>query len=93
MLQLGTKAETLKSLYGKLQNAKVLNSYVFKAEEWEQEAKNIWDQVQRELPSEKWIVRSSALNEDTETSSQAGKFESVGNVSGQEDFFLLLIQL
>ena len=30
MLQLGTKAETLKNLYGKLQNAKVLNSYVFR---------------------------------------------------------------
>lgn len=49
--------------------------------------KNIWNQIQHELPSEKWIVRSSALNEDTEASSQAGKFESVGDVSGQESFF------
>lgn len=76
MLQLGTKAETLKNLYGKLQNAKVLNSYVFRTKEWKQDAKNIWNQIQHELPSEKWIVRSSALNEDTEASSQAGKFES-----------------
>lgn len=87
MLQLGTKAETLKNLYGKLQNAKVLNSYVFRTKEWKQDAKNIWNQIQHELPSEKWIVRSSALNEDTEASSQAGKFESVGDVSGQESFF------
>lgn len=39
MLQLGTKAETLKNLYGKLQNAKVLNSYVFRTKEWKQDAK------------------------------------------------------
>lgn len=32
------------------------------------------------------IVRSSALNEDTAAASQAGKFESVGNVIGQDNF-------
>ena len=45
MLQLGTKAETLKKLYNKLGKAKVLESYSFTVAEWEKEPSDIWDKV------------------------------------------------
>ena len=39
------------------------------------------------IQDDRLIVRSSALNEDTNESSQAGKFESVGDVCGEKAFF------
>ena len=87
MLQLGTKAETLKKLYNKLGKAKVLESYSFTVAEWEKEPSDIWDKVREAIQDDRLIVRSSALNEDTNESSQAGKFESVGDVCGEKAFF------
>jgi len=87
MVKLGTKAETLERLYGKLPLAKILPLIYFTAKQWEEEKENIWINVSQSLPGDEFIIRSSALNEDTVDASQAGKFESVGHVSGKEDFF------
>ncbi len=87
MVKLGTKAETLKRLYGKLPVAKILPLIYFTAKQWEEEKENIWINVSQSLPGDEFIIRSSALNEDTVDASQAGKFESVGHVSGKENFF------
>lgn len=87
MIKLGTKAETLERLYGRLPSAKILPLIYFTARQWEEEKENIWINVSQNLPGDEVIVRSSALNEDTADASQAGKFESVGHVSGKEDFF------
>lgn len=82
---LGTKAETLKRLYGKLENATVLDVYAFTVDEWNTSAEQIWEKVKK-IQTENFIVRSSALNEDTALASQAGKYESVANVVGREAF-------
>ena len=84
--KLGTKAETLKLLYGQLEGAKVLQQYSFIVADWER----CKDAIVSEIYSLPWkyklIVRSSALNEDTSSGSQAGKYESVGNISNETEF-------
>lgn len=82
----GTKAETLKRLYQKLKHANVLPQYSFTVSDW-QEKKCL---IQTEFESLEWngnvIVRSSSLSEDTSEHSQAGKYESIADVSGREAF-------
>ena len=87
MIKLSTKAETLISLKDKLSVAEVLPLIYFTVRQWEEEKENIWIKVSQNLPGNEFIVRSSALNEDTIDASQAGKFESVGHISGKENFF------
>lgn len=87
MIELGTKAETLMGLYGKLAFAEVLPVVYFTVRQWEEDKEGIWINVARHLSDGSLIVRSSALNEDTAESSQAGKFDSVGNVLGKENFY------
>ena len=87
MIGLGTKAETLEKLYGKLSLSEILPIVYFNVGQWEEEKENIWIKVSQNLPGNEFIVRSSALDEDTADASQAGKFESVDNVYGKESFF------
>lgn len=83
---LDTKAETLKKLYGHMKEAKVLPQFTFTIGDW-QSRKEALVLKFRELPwNARVIVRSSALNEDTQTQSQAGKYMSIANVSGIEAF-------
>lgn len=86
MLKLGTKAETLRVLQGKLQSAKILPQICFTAGDWEQGKTDYWEKIRTLWKGEAVIVRSSALNEDTKEASQAGKFESMGNVDSREKF-------
>lgn len=80
MIQFGTKAETLCKLRNKLKYANVLPEIHFEVREWihdpdkyYQQCLDIWNDIQV-------IIRSSAINEDTQEESCAGKFESVANV-------------
>lgn len=86
MNRLGTKADTLKLLYGKLKYATVLPQYTFTAGEW----KSAFEKVKNEFLALDWnqkvIVRSSSLAEDTSENSQAGKYESIADISGEEEF-------
>lgn len=86
MNKLGTKAETLQLLYQKLKYAEVLPQYAFMAGEWA----TVSEQIEKTFLlldwNEKVIVRSSSLAEDTSNNSQAGKYESIANVSGIEEF-------
>ncbi|HEY9843728.1 MAG TPA: PEP/pyruvate-binding domain-containing protein, partial [Candidatus Obscuribacterales bacterium] len=81
----GTKAETLASLEGRLQQAQVLPQLRFGCRDWPQVAPAILaEAAQRgwlELPL---VVRSSALDEDGHLQSLAGHFTSVLNVLGPE---------
>lgn len=87
MVEFGTKAETLAQLYGKLNYGKILPQVSFTVREWKNEKCDVfWDCCIRELESRVFIIRSSALNEDTAMASQAGKFESVGNVRNVQEF-------
>lgn len=87
MIRLGTKAETLERLYGKIEYAKILPQYRFTVGEWKNGSQEFfWDQCSNVLGNTTLIVRSSALNEDTSENSQAGKFESIGNVRSRCEF-------
>tara|TARA_B110000211_G_scaffold30180_1_gene30634 strand:+ start:1304 stop:4369 length:3066 start_codon:yes stop_codon:yes gene_type:complete len=76
----GTKAETLKKLEDKLQYSKVLEQYKFTIKDYENNPNLIINNIQSSLHSEKLVIRSSALNEDTHSSSMAGNYESILNV-------------
>ena len=86
MNRLGTKAETLQMLYQKLKHAEVLPQYCFTVKDWKTER----EKVKKSFLSLDWnakvIVRSSSQAEDTHTSSQAGTYESIADVSGLEEF-------
>lgn len=89
MFQFGTKAETLERLYGRLKEAKILPQYAFTVGNWRNTgtAEVFWEACLHTLGMGKlFIVRSSALNEDTTESSQAGKFESIKNVQNELEF-------
>ncbi len=88
LLRLGTKAETLASLYQQLTYAEVLPQVAFTVKKWRKNKQEIWNQIVHELQCAKKgiIVRSSALNEDTGETSLAGKFESISDVQTQQEF-------
>ncbi len=88
MIKLGTKAETLRKLQNKLNCGKILSQIYFTVAEWRAGNPEIfWQQCLNELKGVKvFIVRSSAINEDTSENSQAGKFESVGNIKSEKEF-------
>lgn len=86
MIQLGTKAETLNRIQNKLNDANVLPGIFFTVKEWKFQPEQYWKQCANAWGEAEVIVRSSAVNEDTQESSQAGKFESIGHVQGREAF-------
>ncbi|MDE7417586.1 MAG: phosphoenolpyruvate synthase [Lachnospiraceae bacterium] len=86
MERLGTKAETLEIMYGKLNTAKVLPQFTFTVSEWAQKKEEILYQFLELEWNANVIVRSSCQNEDTQDASMAGKFESVADVCGVEAF-------
>lgn len=88
MIEFGTKAETLERIReGGFSDGYVLPLVYFTVKEWCSSSSDVWEKVSTVLRVGEWIVRSSALNEDTLESSQAGRFESVGNVHGREAFY------
>lgn len=85
-MELATKAETLHILEQNLEGAKVLPQYTFTVEQWIENKTGVLDAFRRLPWKEKVIVRSSSLKEDMVQQSQAGKYESVSDVSGEDDF-------
>lgn len=88
MIKLGTKAESLKRLCGKLNYAKILVQYSFTVKDWKCRTPEFcWNKCLLKLKATNaFIIRSSAINEDTSETSQAGKFESVSNVRSEQEF-------
>lgn len=89
MIKLGTKAETLERLIGKLKYSNVLPQIYFTEEEWKKDRKRVLDKISELdwfLNDRALIVRSSALNEDKVSKSLAGKYQSVPNVKGRNSF-------
>lgn len=86
MNRLGTKAETLQLLYQQLKYAKVLPQYTFTVKEWKSGSEKIKNEFLTLTWNNKVIVRSSSLAEDTSDNSQAGRYESIADVSGEKDF-------
>lgn len=84
-LSWGSKAETLERLQGRLRAAQVLPQLRFTVSEWQQNPTAVLAQLQAQSWSQQaLIVRSSALQEDSEQASLAGHFSSILNVTGEQ---------
>ncbi|MBF6370349.1 phosphoenolpyruvate synthase [Nocardia puris] len=83
---LGTKAETLQALAPLIADAAtVLPLMMFTVVRWQRERAAVLDELQGHTwASGPVIVRSSALDEDTPTCAQAGRYTSVPAVVGRE---------
>ena len=82
----GTKAETLERLEPLLHTARVLPQIRFTAGEWRTNSESILESLrQQEWSDGPLAVRSSALGEDSESASQAGKYTSVIGVRGNTE--------
>ena len=53
-----TKAQTLKSLFGKLKHAKICESFIFTINDWNVIQKNIIQDIQSQFNNENLIIRS-----------------------------------
>ena len=78
---ISTKADTLKHLSPHLRQSRVEETFIFRARDWKMNKNVVLDSIQKQFGGKKIVVRSSAINEDTEISSLAGYFESILNVS------------
>lgn len=76
----GTKAETLKKLENTLEYSTVLPQYSFVVRDYDQDSTKVIDTIQNSFKSDRLVIRSSALNEDTHNSSMAGNYESILNI-------------
>lgn len=76
----GTKAETLERLRGRLSGARILPQYTVRLGAWRTDREECLSAVADAFPGGRVVVRSSALNEDTEHASLAGNYESVLDV-------------
>lgn len=84
----GTKAETLFSLKNKITKSQILDQVTFTVEEFKNNKKNVINKIRNEISAKLLVVRSSALNEDTHTSSMAGNYESILKVKKDDDSHL-----
>ena len=75
-----TKADTLKQLVKLVEQSKIEKIYVFTVEEWQSSQTTILKYISNNF-NKKIIVRSSAVGEDSATSSEAGSYESILNVN------------
>lgn len=74
---LGTKAETLARLRGKLTKSEILDLVFFTVSEWVADPDAVLDHIAERLSADRYIVRSSALGEDGASRSMAGAHTSI----------------
>jgi adenylylsulfate kinase-like enzyme/phosphohistidine swiveling domain-containing protein len=84
-VKFATKAETLETLAPQLRTARILPQVRFTVGDWRLERERVLAEI-RATPwtAEPVIVRSSAQNEDGATSSQAGRYDSILGVLGEQ---------
>ncbi len=82
MIKLSTKANTLKSIEHIVKSCKILPQLTFTIEELINSTEKVRTQIIERFKGTKVIVRSSALSEDLEAQSLAGKYSSISNVIG-----------
>jgi len=81
----GTKAETLIRLKSRLQGASIPELFHFTVEQWVLDRQSLLQTMRDKFGETLLAVRSSALIEDSATSSQAGAFLSVLKVRSSEE--------
>lgn len=90
----GTKAETLVQLSGRLRRGVVLALDYFTVREWRSDQDAVLDRLlAHEWAGGALIVRSSSLDEDTETTSNAGHYLSRLHVRGRRELSLAIEQV
>jgi len=77
-----TKAETLRFLKDRLKKSFIEEIYTFTTHNWKNNPSKILQEVQKRFGG-KIIIRSSAINEDTNDNSMAGYFDSILNIDSQ----------
>lgn len=79
---LGTKAETLFRLRGVLESAVIQDVYWCSVAQWCEDRAGVLAEIRsRHGPEQRLVVRSSAGSEDTFSSSNAGGYESILNIT------------
>lgn len=81
---LGTKAETLERLRPMVRYSRIGEQICFSAADWAQDPAAVIAAIREKFGTANVIVRSSALSEDSWTSSNAGGYESVLNVPAEK---------
>lgn len=80
-----SKADTLQVLSGLLTKSLVEDLHVFLESDWELNRPEIVNAIKDKFQGKTIIVRSSALSEDTVSSSNAGAFSSILNVDSTDE--------
>ena len=75
-----TKAETLVFLQQKIKLSKIPKTYFFSVLDWKNKKKTIVKKIQKNFTG-KIVIRSSAIDEDAHSKSNAGKYLSFLNVN------------
>lgn len=81
---LGTKADTLSRLESILKASYIGEQHSFNALEWHLESHKVLDDIRAKFANKKLVVRSSSNAEDNWCSSNAGGFDSILNVDGND---------
>ncbi|MBL6846649.1 MAG: phosphoenolpyruvate synthase, partial [Planktomarina sp.] len=84
MTELSTKAETLSSLQTRLKQAKILPQQFFTVQQWKNNPTSILKSAKSFFQNLPLIVRSSSLNEDTGSSSAAGAYKTLKDISHRQ---------
>ena len=79
-LLFSSKANTLDFFHKKIKKSKIEKFYFFTERDWNDNEKNILKNINQNFKS-KIVIRSSALGEDSEENSQAGKFTTILNIN------------
>jgi choline kinase len=80
----GTKAETLERLRPLLRQAHVTDGHLVRVGDWTHKRDEVVTELADRFGGAALAVRSSALGEDTQTSSAAGRYHSVIGVEGDD---------
>lgn len=81
VLQFSTKAGTLHMLSSQLKSAEIAPLIFFTFADWKKKKETILSDIQTKFKKVSLVVRSSCLGEDSESTSHAGAFKSILNVS------------
>ena len=82
-MKFNTKAKTLQELSGLIKLSQVLPILSFKIKDLKKNKPELLKKIREFFIDDFLIVRSSALNEDSEINSNAGLYESVLNIPKQ----------
>ena len=78
---LGTKAETLARLEGRVTSSRIEPQITFSVNEWQADRTSFMQAIAAQFPEDPLIVRSSSAREDDWSTSGAGRFVSSGDVA------------